>query len=814
MWTVTTTVYGKGSISPSGTVYVGEGENQTFTIIHDFGYHIDEVLIDGINDEEAVISGEYTFINVTDNHTIEVAFAQTFWTITATAGANGSITPSGEISLIEGENQTFIITSNSGDYIDEVLIDGINDEGAVNSGEYTFINVTENHTIEVAFAQIMWTVTATVYGKGSISPSGIVYVGEGENQTFTITSNSGYHISKILIDGVSDEASIETGEYTFINVTENHTIDVIFIITSSCESLEDIIVGISQLPNMQIPVNTAYSYSYVQQIYDAAEFTGREGQDIMAISYEYIYGVPNPKNPVTIYMGHTDKTVFSGTSDWVSFSELTEVYSGAVIFDNSQKWVTINLDIPFTYEGGNLVVAVLNNHGSSSTGANNTFYTHSVGVYKTIHYRIDGATPINPATPPSATARLDYRSNTNFTFCNEFAVVYTIMATAGANGSINPAGEISVEEGENQTFTITPDSGYHIYEVLIDGTNNPAAVAAGEYTFTNVTDNHTIEVTFAQTFWTVTATAGANGTIEPSGDISVAEGENQTFTFIPDSNYLILQVLIDGINDDDAKLAGEYTFENVTTNHTVSVSFIHEGIDFYTITATASAGGSIEPSGAILVIEGENQTFTIASDSGYYIDEVLIDGVNDEEAVETGEYTFINITENHTIAVSFTQTMWIITATAGANGIIDPTGDISVAEGENQIFTITSNSGYHIDEVLIDGVNDEEAVNSGEYTFINVTENHTIEVSFIPEGIDFYTITATAGANGTITPSGAISVAEGANQTFTITPNAGYHIEYVLIDGTNNPAAVIAGTYTFTNVTENHTIVKIGRAHV
>jgi hypothetical protein len=65
------------------------------------------------------------------------------------------------------------------------------------------------------------------------------------------------------------------------------------------------------------------------------------------------------------------------------------------------------------------------------------------------------------------------------------------------------------------------------------------------------------------------------------------------------------------------------------------------------------------------------------------------------------------------------------------------------------------------------------------------------------------TINASAGANGTITPSGAISVASGASQTFTITPNAGYTVASVTVDGVNQGAL---GTYTFTNVTAGHTI--------
>ena len=86
------------------------------------------------------------------------------------------------------------------------------------------------------------------------------------------------------------------------------------------------------------------------------------------------------------------------------------------------------------------------------------------------------------------------------------------------------------------------------------------------------------------------------------------------------------------------------------------------------------------------------------------------------------------------------------------------------------------------------------------YTFTNVTANHTISATFV---INAYTITASAGANGSISPSGAVAVNHGANQTFTVTPNTGYHIEDVKVDGSSVGAVT---SYTFTNVTANHTI--------
>ena len=82
---------------------------------------------------------------------------------------------------------------------------------------------------------------------------------------------------------------------------------------------------------------------------------------------------------------------------------------------------------------------------------------------------------------------------------------YTIEATAGAGGSISPSGSVSVREGRDQTFTITPDKGYAVSTVKIDG---KSIGAVKSYTFENVSRTHTIEVIFVK--GTASARTGDN----------------------------------------------------------------------------------------------------------------------------------------------------------------------------------------------------------------------------------------------------------------------------------------------------------------
>ena len=79
---------------------------------------------------------------------VETGEAAQKYTITATAGEGGSITPNGDVSVKEGASQTFAITANNGYEIADVLVDG-NSVGAVET--YTFDEVKANHTITVSF---------------------------------------------------------------------------------------------------------------------------------------------------------------------------------------------------------------------------------------------------------------------------------------------------------------------------------------------------------------------------------------------------------------------------------------------------------------------------------------------------------------------------------------------------------------------------------------------------------------------------------------------------------------------------------------
>ena len=85
--------------------------------------------------------------------------------------------------------------------------------------------------------------------------------------------------------------------------------------------------------------------------------------------------------------------------------------------------------------------------------------------------------------------------------------------------------------GDSLAVTMTPDVGYHILDVLVDGAS---VGAVSSYTFPNVTADHTIDASFELDTFTITASAGAGGSISPSGAVVVSYGDSLAVTMPPD----------------------------------------------------------------------------------------------------------------------------------------------------------------------------------------------------------------------------------------------------------------------------------------
>jgi hypothetical protein len=161
---------------------------------------------------------------------------------------------------------------------------------------------------------------------------------------------------------------------------------------------------------------------------------------------------------------------------------------------------------------------------------------------------------------------------------------YTVTPSAGVGGNISPSTPQSIEHGKTTGFTVTPNSGYVIDKVEGCG----GTLSGNVYTTGAITANCNVTASFKSSAWTVTPSAGANGSISPNTPQTVNHGATASFTVTPDSGYVIEKV--EGCG---GTLSGNvYTTGAITANCNVTASF---KINTYKVTPSAGANGGIRP---------------------------------------------------------------------------------------------------------------------------------------------------------------------------------------------------------------------------
>ena len=149
--------------------------------------------------------------------------------------------------------------------------------------------------------------------------------------------------------------------------------------------------------------------------------------DITEIYFEY-NGNSAWTDNIVVYMGHTTKSSFTGTTDWITSGSMTEVYNGSYAVTTTAGWFKITLDAPFTYNNSdNLVIAVDEN--TSGYHSSSDEFLCAAGTNRSLYYRNDSNNP-DPSSPPTATSRQSFVPNLQLIIIDPNDATSTIAAGA------------------------------------------------------------------------------------------------------------------------------------------------------------------------------------------------------------------------------------------------------------------------------------------------------------------------------------------------------------------------------------------------
>ena len=271
---------------------------------------------------------------------------------------------------------------------------------------------------------------------------------------------------------------------------------------------------------------------------------------------------------------------------------------------------------------------------------------------------------------------------------------YTVVATAGSGGSIDPSGTVTVPEGTATTFVVQADAGYYIDYVMVDAETNTGGIYVSRMTFTfpdSTTGSHTISAIFGviptreidvkitpnngiiryrrnTEEWNVISTITTFNINVITGVVQISYVTPPTGKVFSHCNYVYFdstkehQSQIYTLSDNSAFIAYDTFTEDLTgntylTGH-IEVIAVWNDIVSYSVSASAGEGGTISPSGTVITPEGEERLFTITSDIGYHIKSIKVDDIDIE--IEEGEiskqYVFTSdTTGSHTIVAEFEQ---------------------------------------------------------------------------------------------------------------------------------------------------------------
>ena len=287
---------------------------------------------------------------------------------------------------------------------------------------------------------------------------------------------------------------------------------------------------------------------------------------------------------------------------------------------------------------------------------------------------------------------------------------YFLTIKASGNGSVTYNGTVirdksnsfTVNEGANATVSFSPDNGYQIKKVQVNGSDVTINGSNNQYTINNIQRNTTLDVYFEAIppkTYTLTITASGNGSATFDGNtvrgkslsFSVNEGTNAIITFAPDNGYRIKNVKVNNSDVTNSISNNRYTINNVSSNTTLNVEFEVTPPTIYTLTISATGSGHVSCNDItaenntqfVPFVEGSSVVINLYPNEGYQVKSVKENNLDVTLNLSNNQYTINNIKTNTTVEVVFEIVVTSMTVD-GVNYVVNDQHDktIQVAAGD------------------------------------------------------------------------------------------------------------------------------------
>ena len=272
------------------------------------------------------------------------------------------------------------------------------------------------------------------------------------------------------------------------------------------------------------------------------------------------------------------------------------------------------------------------------------------------------------------------KANTKVEVVFEAIPYYSLNISVSGKGSVSYDGTtirtqsqtFTIREGLSAVVSFTPDNGYRIKSVIINGMDVTSQVADDQITISNITKDTSVEVVFEAippTTYTLSISVTGYGAVSYKGvtirekpqSFTVNEGATAFLTFVPNGGFRLGSVMLNGVDVTASVVNNKYTISNITANTTLEVVF--EAIPSYSLTIKSSAFGSVKYKDAIItnqtetysVREGESAELIFMADGNGRLQRITLNGNDITNQLVNGQYTINDIKSNQSVEAEYTE---------------------------------------------------------------------------------------------------------------------------------------------------------------